>query len=114
MAHPADLVDELANELATWPGVRIVNAGPDDARVFSERIEFGILHRDTGVAELRFSHPEHEELVEDAERSRAIPIPPRTRSATPSAGLRTSPLCWSPPISALATSAARTGPPPPR
>jgi hypothetical protein len=54
MAHPADLVDELANELDTWPGVRIVNAGPDDARVFYERIEFGILHRDTGVAEVRF------------------------------------------------------------
>lgn len=36
MAHSADLVDELADELDTWLGVRIVNAGPDDARVFSD------------------------------------------------------------------------------
>ena|SRR5437588_6036236 len=64
MPHAADLVDELANELDSWPGVRIVNAGPDEARVLYEQIEFGILHRERGVAELRVSHPEHEELVE--------------------------------------------------
>ena len=67
MAHPAELVDELANELDTWPGVRIVGAGPDDSRVLYEQYEFGILRRESGVAELRFSHPEHEELIEDEE-----------------------------------------------
>jgi hypothetical protein len=75
MAHPAELVDELANELDTWPGVQIVNAGPDDARVVYERYEFGILHRDAGVAELRLSHPEHEELIEDEEAAPRDPDP---------------------------------------
>jgi hypothetical protein len=67
MPHPTELVDELANELATWPGVRIVSEAPDDARVLYERYEFGILHRERGVAELRVSHPEHEQLVDGEE-----------------------------------------------
>jgi Family of unknown function (DUF5519) len=65
MPHAAELVDELANELDTWPGVRIVNAGPDEARVLYEQIEFGILRRESAVAELHVSHPEHEELIDE-------------------------------------------------
>jgi hypothetical protein len=75
MAHPAELVDELANELDTWPGVRIVSAGPDDARVVYEHYEFGILRRDSGIAELRFSHPEHEQLIDAEEAEPADPDP---------------------------------------
>jgi hypothetical protein len=67
MPHPTELVDELANELDTWPGVRIVGAGPNDARVVYDHYEFGILRRESGVAELRFSHPEHEQLIDDEE-----------------------------------------------
>lgn len=65
MPHAAELVDELANELETWPGVRIVNAGPDEARVVYEQIEFGILRRESGIAELHESHGEHEELIDE-------------------------------------------------
>jgi Family of unknown function (DUF5519) len=75
MAHPAELVDELANELDSWPGVRIENAGPDDARVFYEQYEFGILRRDAGIAELHVSHAEHEELIEDEQAQPRDPDP---------------------------------------
>jgi hypothetical protein len=75
MSHPAALVDEIANELDTWPGVRIERRADGAAVVRYERLELGILDRDHGVAELRFSHPEYEELVEhgDAEPSAATP-----------------------------------------
>jgi hypothetical protein len=63
------LIDELANELATWPGVQIERRGDGAALVRYEQMELGVLDLDRGVAELRFSHSEHDELVEhgDAE-----------------------------------------------
>ncbi len=68
VTHP-ELVDEIANELDTWPGVRVERRADGAALVRYEQLELGVLDRERGVAELRFSHPEHDELVEhgDAE-----------------------------------------------
>ena len=68
MAH-AELIDEIANELDTWPGVGIERITEATALVRYEQVVLGVLDRDRHVAELRFSHPEHDELVEhgDAE-----------------------------------------------
>jgi hypothetical protein len=74
MPHP-ELVDEIANELNTWPGVSIERTSEDVALVRYEALELGVLDRGRGVAELRFSHPEHDELVEhgDAEPESEAP-----------------------------------------
>ncbi|HEV3228487.1 MAG TPA: hypothetical protein VGY97_03355, partial [Solirubrobacteraceae bacterium] len=60
MSHAAALVDEIANELDTWPGVRIERRSDGAALVRYERLELGVLDRERGVVELSFSHPEHE------------------------------------------------------
>jgi hypothetical protein len=62
-------VDEIANELATWPGVRIERRDDGAAVVRYERSELGLLYPDQGVAELPFLESEHDELIEhgDAE-----------------------------------------------
>ena len=61
------LVDEIANELATWPGVRIEPRRDGSAIVRYEHSELGVLHPDRGVAELPFLGPEHDELIEHGE-----------------------------------------------
>jgi hypothetical protein len=73
--HPAALVDEIANELGTWPGVSIDRRSEDIALVLYERFELGVLDRERGVVELHFSLPEHDELVEhgDAEPADSMP-----------------------------------------
>jgi hypothetical protein len=73
------LVDEIANELDTWPGVRIEHTEPDDlASVRYEQVELGVLDRARGVAELRVSVAEHEELIEHGEAEPAGDAQPRT------------------------------------
>jgi Luciferase len=64
MSRAAPLVDEIANELDTWPDVRIERRLDGAALVRYEHLELGVLHRDRGVVELRFSRAEHDELVE--------------------------------------------------
>jgi Family of unknown function (DUF5519) len=63
------LVDEVANELATWPGVRFERRADGAAIVSYEHSELGILYPDRGVAELPESDREHDILIEhgDAE-----------------------------------------------
>ena len=75
MSRAAPLVDEIANELDTWPGVRIERRSDGAAVVRYKQLELGVLDRDRGVVELRFWHPEHEELVEhgDAEPADSTP-----------------------------------------
>jgi hypothetical protein len=75
VSHAAALVDEIANELGTWPGVRIDRRSEDIALVHYENLELGVLDRDRGVVELHFSLPEHDELVEhgDAEPAESDP-----------------------------------------
>jgi hypothetical protein len=65
----AALVDEIVNELDTWPGVGIERRTDGATVVRYEHLELGVLDREGGFAELRFSRPEHDELVEhgDAE-----------------------------------------------
>jgi hypothetical protein len=68
-------VDEVANELNTWPGVRIERRSDGAALVLYEQLELGVLYPDRGVAELPFLGPEHDELVEhgDAEAAETTP-----------------------------------------
>jgi hypothetical protein len=69
------LIDEIANELATWPGVSVERVSEGSAIVRYERLELGVLDRERGAVELRFSHPEHDDLVErgDAEPADSQP-----------------------------------------
>ena len=75
MSRAAALVDEIANELATWPGVQIERVSEDVALVRYEAVQLGVLDRQGGLAELSFSELERDELVEhgDAEPSDSIP-----------------------------------------
>jgi hypothetical protein len=75
MSHAAAFVDEIANELATWPGVQIERVSEDVALARYEQLELGVLDRERGTAELRFSDLERDELVEhgDAEPSDSLP-----------------------------------------
>ena len=69
------LVDEIANELATWPGVRIARRTDGAALVLYDDSELGVLYPDRGEVELPFLGPEHDELIEhgDAEPAEATP-----------------------------------------
>jgi Family of unknown function (DUF5519) len=62
-------VDEVANELVTWPGVRIERRGDGAALVLYEDDELGVLHPERGLAELPEPDREHDLLIEhgDAE-----------------------------------------------
>ena len=69
VTRAAALVDEIANELDTWPGVHVERLPGGDAVVRYKQESLGLLDPDHGVAELRFARLEHDELVEhgDAE-----------------------------------------------
>lgn len=75
MADTSALVDEIANELATWPGVRIGRRADGAALVRYEHAELGVLYPEQGVAELPFLDAEHDELIEhgDAEPAETTP-----------------------------------------
>jgi hypothetical protein len=62
-------VTEIANELATWPGVRIERESSGAAIVRYEDSDLGVLYPDRGVAELPVLDREHDMLIEhgDAE-----------------------------------------------
>ena len=72
MSHAAALVDEIANELDTWPGVRIERRSDGAAVVKYEQLELGVLDRDRGVAELQFPDVERDELVEHGDAEPAV------------------------------------------
>jgi hypothetical protein len=75
MADADEVVDEVANELATWPGVRIERRADGAALVLYEHSELGVLYPDRAVAELPFLEAEHDELIEhgDAEPAETTP-----------------------------------------
>ena len=75
MSGAAALVDEIANELATWPGVHVERRPDGAALVRYEQLELGVLYPDRGVAELPVLGPEHDELIEhgDAEPAGLTP-----------------------------------------
>jgi hypothetical protein len=63
------LVDEIANELVTWPGVRVERRADGAAVVLYEQVELGLLRPEQGVAELPERDIERDEEIEhgDAE-----------------------------------------------
>jgi hypothetical protein len=61
------LIDEIANEVDTWPGVRIQRRPDGAAIVLYEHVELGVLDPERSVAELPFLDPEHDELIEEGE-----------------------------------------------
>jgi hypothetical protein len=67
MPRSAALVDEIANELATWPGVHVEPLADGAARVRYESSTLGLLYPERGVAELPVLGPEHDELIEHGE-----------------------------------------------
>jgi hypothetical protein len=68
-------VDEVANELATWPGVRI-EPRPDGVSVaYYRHAELGLLYPDRGLVELPFLSVEHDELIEHGEAEPADATP---------------------------------------
>lgn len=75
MPDVSAFVDEVANELATWPGVRVERRADGAATVSYERSELGVLYPDRGVAELPVLDREHDLLIEhgDAEPAEQSP-----------------------------------------
>jgi Family of unknown function (DUF5519) len=78
VSHWDAVVDDVANELATWPGVHISRRDDGAAVVRYERSELGLLYPERGVAELPFLESESDELIEhgDAEPAEADGEPP--------------------------------------
>ena len=73
MSHSQALVDEVANELETWPGVWLERRSESLIVVSYEDIALGVLDRDRGVAELAFADPERDEITEHGEALPATP-----------------------------------------
>jgi hypothetical protein len=75
VADVSAFVDEVANELATWPGVRFERRADGAAVVRYENSELGVLYPDRGVAELPETDREHDILIEhgDAEPAETTP-----------------------------------------
>ena len=73
VSHAAALVDEIANELQTWPGVSLERTSDETLVALYEGIELGVLDRSRGLAELRFPLPERDSIVETGEAEPASP-----------------------------------------
>jgi Family of unknown function (DUF5519) len=69
VAGVSAFVDEVASELATWPGVRFERRSDGATIVNYEHSELGVLYPERGVAELPVPDREHDVLIEhgDAE-----------------------------------------------
>jgi hypothetical protein len=75
VSRAAALVDEIANELDSWPGVRLERRSDGAAVARYERLELGVLDRARGVVEVHVSRAEHDELVEHGDAEAADPAP---------------------------------------
>jgi hypothetical protein len=69
------LVDEIANELANWPSVRIERRSDGAALVRYEHSELGVLYPDRGVAEPPVLSSEHDVLIEHGNAEPALMTP---------------------------------------
>lgn len=74
MSHADALVDEIANELDTWPGVNIELQSPSTAVVRYESLVLGILDSDRGVAQILVSPPEYADLIEHGDAEPSDPV----------------------------------------
>jgi len=68
------VVDDVANELESWPGIRLERRADDVTVVWYQHVELGVLYR-RGVAELPFLGPERDELIEGGEAEPAEETP---------------------------------------
>ena len=75
MTDQSAFVDEVANELATWPGVRIEPRAEGVSVVRYRHSELGLLYPERGLAELPFGSVEHDELIEHGEAEPADATP---------------------------------------
>ncbi|HEX4010652.1 MAG TPA: luciferase family protein [Solirubrobacteraceae bacterium] len=75
MPHDDAVVDEVANELVTWPGVHVERRADGAAVVLYEQLRLGVLYLDRAIAVLPFEGAERDELIEhgDAEPAEALP-----------------------------------------
>jgi Family of unknown function (DUF5519) len=69
VSRAAALVDEIANELDTWPGVHVERLPGGDAVVRYKQLDLGVLAPDRGVVELNVTRLEHDELIEHGDAS---------------------------------------------
>jgi hypothetical protein len=67
MSDRSALVAEIANELATWPGVAIERLSRSTAVVRYEHHELGVLDEERGLVELPFGGDERDRLVEEGD-----------------------------------------------
>jgi hypothetical protein len=74
VSRAAALVDEIASELDTWPGVRVEQRSRDELVVLYDQVELGVLDRKRAVAELPFSAGERDALVEHGDAEPAEPV----------------------------------------
>jgi luciferase-like monooxygenase len=75
VSHSAALIDEVANELATWPGAHVEPRADGATVVRYEHSELGVLYPHRGVAELPVLEPEHDELLEHGDAESAVLTP---------------------------------------
>ncbi len=74
MSHASALVDEVANELDTWPGVAIERRAGGAVLVRYEQLELGVLDRDRGLAQLRLPGRERDDVDQaDPETADSLP-----------------------------------------
>jgi Family of unknown function (DUF5519) len=71
----APFVDEIANELITWPGVHIERRSDGSAVARYEHSELGVLYEQRGAVELPFLRFERDELIERGEAEPAEMTP---------------------------------------
>jgi len=67
MPHDDAEIEDLANELATWPGVHVERRADGAAVIRYDDVELGVLYLDRKVAELPFIGVERDELIEHGE-----------------------------------------------
>jgi hypothetical protein len=74
MPRAEALVDEIANELDTWPGVQIERTSPATAVVRYENLVLGVLDHDRGIAQVLVSPPEYDDLIEHGDAEPGNPV----------------------------------------
>jgi len=75
MAEQLPAVSDVANELETWPGVRVERRADGTAAVLYHQVELGVLYPSEGLAELRFLGDERDQLVEHGDAAPASATP---------------------------------------
>lgn len=71
MADTDALVDEVANELVTWPGVHVERRSDGAAVIRYDDIPLGILHVESALAQIPESEDERERLIEHGDAEEA-------------------------------------------